>query len=298
MKLYAPLYYQKFVCIAHKCRHSCCVGWEIDVDDDTLAEYAALTAPYGKEIQRSIGMEGTPHFRLLPNDRCPHLDERGLCRIITELGESYLCGICREHPRFYSDTPHGREVGLGLCCEEACRIILSAKDYRTVAEIGEVEGTPREGFDPLPHRRRIYDVLSDAALPYPERLQKITETYGVSPMKHTDGRWRELLTSLEYLDTAHQALFAAYTSDTKTPKDAEQPLERVLAYLVYRHCTEVQCEAELCAALGFALFCERLLCAMIKKGLGAPAELARILSEELEYSEENTEAIKEMFDMG
>ena len=295
MKLYAPLYYQKFTCIADKCRHSCCVGWEIDIDSDTLCKYAALTAPYGEAIQDSVDMEGSPHFKLLPDDRCPHLDDKGLCRIITALGEGYLCDICREHPRFYNDTPHGREVGLGLSCEEACRIILSAQNYQDFAEIGEAEGAPLVGFDPIPHRKRIYGILSDTALPHPKRLCTIADAYGLSLSRHTDKAWQALLASLEYLDDTHRPLFAAYTSDAQTPKEAEKPLERALAYFIYRHCTEVQCEAELRAALGFALFCERLLAAMIKKGLGTATDLARILSEELEYSEENTAAIKDMF---
>ena len=39
MKLFAPEYYKDFVCIADRCKHSCCVGWEIDVDKDTLEKY-------------------------------------------------------------------------------------------------------------------------------------------------------------------------------------------------------------------------------------------------------------------
>ena len=29
-----PDFYGKFKCTAEKCRHSCCIGWEIDIDDD------------------------------------------------------------------------------------------------------------------------------------------------------------------------------------------------------------------------------------------------------------------------
>ena len=28
-----PDYYKEFQCIADQCEHSCCIGWEIDVDD-------------------------------------------------------------------------------------------------------------------------------------------------------------------------------------------------------------------------------------------------------------------------
>ena len=52
-------------------------------------------------------------------------------------------------------------------------------------------------------------------------------------------------------------------------------------------------EYELRAALGFSLFCERLLasCAADIDVLTA----ARIISEEIEYSEDNTDAIKSEF---
>ena len=50
MKLYAPKYYERFKCIADKCSHSCCIGWEIDVDADTLKKYKSLNAVNSKSI--------------------------------------------------------------------------------------------------------------------------------------------------------------------------------------------------------------------------------------------------------
>ena len=140
MKLYAPGYYKNFSCIADKCTHSCCIGWEIDIDSDTMAKYTSVTHGYGKQIRDSIDVTDTPHFRLTDGERCPHLDQQGLCRIISNLGEAYLCDICREHPRFYNDTSRGREVGLGMACEEACRIILESDEYARMIEIGEADG--------------------------------------------------------------------------------------------------------------------------------------------------------------
>ena len=93
MKLFAPKYYRNFVCIADKCTHSCCVGWEIDVDENTLDKYATITHPYGDVIRSNIDNTDYPHFKLLENDRCPHLDDCGLCKIIKNLGEDFLCDI-------------------------------------------------------------------------------------------------------------------------------------------------------------------------------------------------------------
>ena len=39
MKEVFPNYYKKFKCIADKCKHNCCIGWEIDIDNDTLEFY-------------------------------------------------------------------------------------------------------------------------------------------------------------------------------------------------------------------------------------------------------------------
>lgn len=301
MKLYAPKYYTEFKCIADKCRHSCCIGWEIDIDGETMQKYASVSDGYAAHIRDSIDADGTPHFRLCAGERCPHLREDGLCKIILNVGEDHLCEICREHPRFYNDAPNGKEVGLGLCCEEACRIILSSDDYAQITPIGELDGeNVPSGLDTAALRDCIYSILKHDTLTYAQKLQTIYEKFGVSPAVIDDANARELINSLEYMDDSHRELFAAYSSDTKTPAALEKMSERALAYFVFRHCTEAQDEIEYRAALGFCLFCERLLSSVATaQGIDSFddfAELARTVSEELEYSEQNTEDIKFEFE--
>lgn len=297
MNLYAPSYYNSFSCIADKCRHSCCIGWEIDVDPETLTRYENCSPPYGRVIRDSISYEGDPHFRLAEHEKCPHLDGRGLCKIILELGEDHLCDICKEHPRFYHETARGREVGLGMACEEACRLILSTSDYRTFVTVGkdEEEQTPIF-FDTLPHREKLYAILSDGTEDYSERIGNICNTYGVTPAHCSDKSWRELLASLEYLDEAHKELFSCYSSAFSVPPGAETAMERILAYLIFRHITPAWSVEDFRAGLGFCLFCHQLLASMAKTHPShSLPDLARILSEELEYSVDNTDAIKELF---
>ena len=93
MKLFAPSYYKNFKCIADKCKHSCCIDWEIDIDESTQKLYSELCGGYGEKIKSSITGDGIAHFKLCENNRCPHLDNNGLCKIITEYGEDYLCEI-------------------------------------------------------------------------------------------------------------------------------------------------------------------------------------------------------------
>ena len=289
MKLYAPGYYKKFKCIADKCEHSCCVGWEIDIDDSTLEKYQNLQNHYGAVINNSISLEETPHFRLSCGERCPHLDERGLCRIILNLGEGYLCDICREHPRFYNFTSIA-EVGIGMSCTEAARIILNSPNYTVMEEVGTVDASA-DGikFDGRAQREKIYSILGDESLSYSDRLCEIYREYDISV--GADGVWLAKLDSLEYLDDDHKKLFMNYSSACR-PNGADQYLERFLAYFIYRHCTEAVDVEDFCDRLTFCLFCERLFSSLIcLKDVGSLsdlASLASIISEEIEYSDDNT----------
>lgn len=118
----APDYYKEFHCLAGECRHSCCEGWEIDIDEETLNKYEKMPG-----IAEHISREGVPHF-ILKGSRCPFLKEDNLCELICSYGEDILCQICRDHPRFRNFWTGRVEIGLGLACEEAARIILGRKE--------------------------------------------------------------------------------------------------------------------------------------------------------------------------
>ena len=291
MKLYAPRYYKDFQCIADKCEHSCCIGWEIGVDGAALERYERLNGGYGDAIKGSISYDGEPHFKLCSGDRCPHLNDKGLCKIILNLGEGYLCDICREHPRFYNYTDVA-EVGLGMSCPEAARIILASPDYISMDEAGDVDADGEIEFNGRIMRGEVYAALGDSSLCYNERLAKIYGDYGISV--GNDAVWLEKLSGLEYLDERHRELFMNYSSSCR-PVGVDQYLERFLAYLIYRHCTEAFDDEDFACRLSFCLFCERLAASLIAaegaSTLCEVAKLASIISEELEYSEENTEAL-------
>lgn len=87
MKLIAPEYYTKFHCIADKCRHSCCVGWEIEIDPDKLVYYRSIEGEFGARLQKGIAeADDAAQFILDDEERCPFLNRTGLCDMITALG--------------------------------------------------------------------------------------------------------------------------------------------------------------------------------------------------------------------
>lgn len=292
MKLFAPEYYKNFKCIADKCEHSCCIGWEIDIDEETLKKYESLENPYAPDILNSISYEGTPHFKLCAGDRCPHLDKNGLCKIILSAGEEHLCGICRQHPRFYNYTDVA-EVGLGMSCREAARIILSSPNYGVTEQTVEIAYDGEAlSFNGREERERIYKLFGDKSTDYNTKLQTLYSSYKLDAGE--DAVWRGIINSLEYLEEAHKELFLNYSSQNR-PQGMDDYLERALMYFIYRHCTEAYDEEDFRLRLNFCLFCERLLASLIysrKAGtLQEIAVLASIISEEIEYSEDNTGAL-------
>ena len=135
MNLFAPDYYKDFKCVADKCRHNCCIGWEIDIDNDTLKGYNQLSGELGMKLRNNISTDGVPHFILTPDERCPFLTKSNLCEIILSAGEDRLCQICCDHPRFRNFFDSRTEIGLGLCCEAAGRLILSQKNKMRIVPL-------------------------------------------------------------------------------------------------------------------------------------------------------------------
>ena len=127
-----PNYYNKFKCIANKCKHSCCIGWEIDIDDATLEKYNGLKSGFADILKSNIVYDETPHFKLDKHERCPFLNKQGLCDIIINEGEDMLCQICADHPRFRNYYDNVTEIGLGLACEAAAELILTSKEKSTL----------------------------------------------------------------------------------------------------------------------------------------------------------------------
>lgn len=125
-----PDFYEEFKCIADKCTDSCCIGWEIVVDRETSEKYKNIKGDFGEKIRANLVKDEDNEicFKLDENERCPFLNKDKLCDIIINCGENALCGICREHPRFYNEFSESLECGLGLCCEEVCRLLLETDE--------------------------------------------------------------------------------------------------------------------------------------------------------------------------
>ncbi len=297
MKEAVPNYYHKFKCIADKCKHNCCIGWEIDIDDDTMMLYESLDTPLGEKIRANI-TGGVPHFALQDGDRCPMLLENGLCEIIAEYGEDAICDICYLHPRFKNFYSDFTETGLGLACEEAARIILFETEKFSVKIPKDAELTKEEKEFFL-KREEIFSLLTDRNISIYERFSKLAEKYG-QKFKFSLDTLLKKYKSLEILDNSWikviDTLKDAEFDGEIFQEDAYQTVfEQLAVYFVFRHLAGSIEDGEYGKRVKFVLVSCYFLGALLQCNMQTSREkmidIARMYSAEIEYSFENTEEV-------
>ena len=297
MKLYAPDYYQTFACIHQRCRHNCCIGWEIDIDRETYTRYQEVTGEFGKRLSRGICHGEEPRFRLTEGERCAFLNQDNLCDIILHLGEDSLCQICADHPRFRNFFADREELGLGLCCEAAAELILTRKaKTQLVCLSGEDEEPEIEELAFFALRERVFALLQDRRLTVRERMENLAKEYAISLPDWGYDRWAEVLKQLERLDPEWDARIAELSQRKEAPQslDADQEIafEQVLVYFVYRHLAEGFYDGRIRKWLAFALISTQILMGLhTGRSMQELVGLARGYSAEVEYSEENLETM-------
>lgn len=286
-----PDFYDNFKCIADKCRHSCCVAWEIDIDDESLSRFMAVEGEFGEYMRRNIELEPSPHFVLADEERCPFLQDNGLCKMILTLGEDSICHICREHPRFYNELPGRIETGLGLCCEEAARLLLEGREHLSLVTEGVDEGVEDELLE---LREELFAILRKDDLSFTERMEKALDIFGMEPLYFDVEAVKELYLGLERLDEDWTKKLNALAPVELEPALSRMPYLRLAEYFVYRHFASAPDEYEAALRLQFAFLSTRLICAMDM--LTDDNEATRLYSSEIEYSDENVDKILDYID--
>ena len=317
MILRKPDFYDQFKCIASRCSDTCCVGWEIDIDETTQEVYRKVAGAFGERLRANIE-DG--HFKLLPHDRCPFLDKNNLCEVYQNLGEDALCDICTEHPRFVEVYGDIMERGLGLCCEEAARLLLEGEGPLTFT--CEECDEPEDELDDddldirdqvLGEREWMFETLADQGLPFAERLYKIFGYTGENPFApfESANAMFELLTKLESYgpdwDTALERIKARIDSSEPIVDQGfftENESVRLLAYLIYRHYAKCLFEGREQGKRQFALFFWNLARFFTKELAGSNSAVTpnprtntkinavKILSKQLEYCQEIMEIVE------
>lgn len=297
-----PEYYRQFECIASRCRHNCCIGWEIDIDPDTDEKYKSVEGELGKRLEKCIDRSGESHFILGEDERCPFLNERNLCDIILTLGEDAICDICTDHPRFRTYLSERTEIGLGLCCEEAGRLIISREAPFTMVEEGEGEYTADEdAFMDL--RDEIFEIMNDENRSVCRRMETVLEMCGAALPERSMKEWAQFFLGLERLDEGWTECMERLASASFDETDIGPLMhsratwfKNLFNYFIYRHLFTALDDGDIASKAAFAALSCRLVAALLLThggpgGLETIVEYARMYSSEIEYSDENLDLL-------
>ncbi|MBO5407809.1 MAG: flagellin lysine-N-methylase [Clostridia bacterium] len=304
--VFYPFYYDEFKCIGGVCKHNCCIGWEIDIDPDTYKKYQKISGALSERLKANISTEDTPHFVLQQEERCPFLNEDNLCDIILEKGENFLCQICSDHPRFRNFFAHCTEVGLGLCCEEAARLILSQKEPFFMPE-KPIDLLTAEEISFFRFRNNIFKKISDRTVPFSERIASLCQGYGISFPKKSHREWADVFLTFEHMDDDWISLLKSLkqAEGVASPgREWDMVLEQLFSYFIYRHLSGGLEDGRYGERILFATLGTLMISflASVKKHITGVLtiesfiELARLYSSEIEYSEDNTEALLELME--
>ncbi len=317
MKLVAPKYYKDFKCKGGCCTDNCCIGWEIDIDGETKEKYFSLNTPLGDRIRKNTAEDdGVCHF-VLQGERCPFLNSENLCDLICQMGEEYLCDICREHPRYYTtlgDTVFG---GVGLCCEEAARLVLTSStfEYITLETMGEREECDKDLLEIfLDLRERITEIfvektqsivylveevesaIADAQARADEESENL---YGIKEISHKT--IVEIVENSELLSEELPELLKKSISweNQMFKKDSvNNYLQNIFCYFLDRYLPKAVEDGDFLSKFKIALFSlkaiELLFLGEENLTLDRAVYLAKLYSKEMEYNEDNIDLICEM----
>ncbi|MDU4911606.1 flagellin lysine-N-methylase [Clostridium baratii] len=119
--------YDKFKCIADKCKFTCCQGWDINIDTNTYNKWTKVNndSEYLLNNVKVKKYENKDMYFINKenHEACPFLDKQGLCYVVKKHGEEYLSSTCHMFPRIENVFDNRKEFSLSCSCPEVVEII-------------------------------------------------------------------------------------------------------------------------------------------------------------------------------
>lgn len=331
MLLKMPTYCKDFRCIADRCKDNCCIGWEIDIDTPTAEYYESVKGDFGEKLKNNINKGKVRSFKL-KGERCPFLKENNLCEIIINLGEDKLCQICSDHPRYFEWYENLKEGGIGLCCEEAARLIVTNREkfatYDTKCDDTGCDDYNKSLYSMLTFARneiisalenenitfkqRINNVLSYAfevqyaADNYDYRNIPIKDMYPAEKVEADIEGFLKSFCQLEPIDTVWENYLQSLIGNSSQIKNKlsydteefEHYLKNIAVYFIWRYFLKGAYDEEILSKVYLMVVSTAMIRLMYlyenAEGADKCSTIAKNYSKEIEYSEENLEKIYDM----
>ena len=172
---------------------------------------------------------------------------------------------------------------MGLCCEEAVRIILTENERFFIDVPNSAKN--QEFFK---ERKEVFDILQNRNVTMYERLNSVCQKYGFE-FKFNNEELYDFYMSLERLDesweTELKKLKSANGVEIFKREDLQIFFEQLACYFTFRHFQ---------SGVGFAILSCWVIGAIISScdNFVKMLDVVRMYSSEIEYCEENTQKVK------
>lgn len=183
MKLVTPTFYKDFECIAGDCPDSCCQGWEVDADEESLSYYKTISGEIRERIDSVLDKDeyNNTIFRLTKNKRCPFLNDSNLCDMHIAIGGEHTPFTCRTFPRFINDFGGTREMGISFSCPVASDMMWDLKEpFDFTTELNEIPPSLNDidaevYFYLLTARKKAYSIVQNKDKEIKDRLLELLD---------------------------------------------------------------------------------------------------------------------------
>ena len=184
MKTVKPTFYKDFKCIAGACPDSCCQGWVVDADVESLEYYKTLdpSLEIKQRIDRVLSKDEFDNtiFTLAPKKRCPFLNDENLCDMHIAIGGEHTPYTCRTFPRFIYDFGGTREIGVSFSCPVASDMMYDLSSFEFEEEVtdelpslNDIDGILY--YTLIKARKEAYAIVKDKSQPISQRLSNLLD---------------------------------------------------------------------------------------------------------------------------
>lgn len=302
MKIVKPTFYKNFKCIAGDCPDSCCQGWEVDADSDSLEYYKTLdnSLEIKKRIDSVLSKDEFDNtiFTLAPKKRCPFLNEENLCDMHIAIGGEHTPYTCRTFPRFIYDFGATREIGISFSCPVASDMMYNAESFDFETEVNTDLPTlndidAEKYFLLLKGRAEAYKIAKDKSKNIRERLNALLDLGVLLQEKllpyiegGDDIAFFDVFKNPELINPEWKEKVENYSLKQVSDSQAN---ENILMYFLYKYLMQAVYDDDVLSKIKMAV-----LGVLINTYFGEDSWTVHLWSKETEHSQYNMDRYKKL----
>lgn len=301
MILRTPDFYKDFKCIAGECPDSCCQGWEVDADEQSLKYYRTLSGDIRNKIDSVLDRDefGNTIFRLADKKRCPFLNRENLCDMHIAIGGEHTPYTCRMFPRFINDFGGTREMGVSFSCPVASDMMWNLSEpMRFVDELNDLppqlnEIDAQTYFYLTKARKRAFEIVQDRTIPINKRLIKLLD-FGVEIQNDLE-EYQQGTQSIDFFDVFRnpELINPQWTDKVNhaviKPVADEMFNENIAAYFIFRYFLTAVYDYDVLSKIKMAV-----MGVLIVTYLGEDSWTIHLWSKETEHSQYNMDRYRKL----